>query len=187
MAIQSSGSITLQDIEDEFGGSSPASLSEYYRGGAYTTDNNSGVPTSGAISLNDFYGASSRVTSLSIVNHQETSGDHTYVTMPTGLQVGDILIVSRSTYSSNQLPPSGWTSIKTAYSSNGIFYNWGCSLSYKVVTSTSESGSSVSGWGNGRSDTGATAWAIRPNQPASQINIQDTFGYAGRSLSLIHI
>ena len=48
MALQSSGQISLQDIQDEFGGSHPISLSEYY--GVDT------VPASGAISFNDFYG-----------------------------------------------------------------------------------------------------------------------------------
>ena len=57
MAIQSSGLITLQDIEDEFGGEGSVGLSEYYRNGAYVTSNNTSVPTSGAISLSDFYGA----------------------------------------------------------------------------------------------------------------------------------
>ena len=47
MAIQASGVIT-QDIQDEFGGSHPISLSEYY--GSDT------VPASGQISLSDFYG-----------------------------------------------------------------------------------------------------------------------------------
>lgn len=41
-----SGAITMQDIQDEFGGSHPISLSEYY-GVA------SGVPSSGAISMGD--------------------------------------------------------------------------------------------------------------------------------------
>jgi hypothetical protein len=57
MALQTSGQITLSDIQDEFGGVNPIGLSEYYRGGAYTTDNNTSVPTSGTISLSDFYGA----------------------------------------------------------------------------------------------------------------------------------
>ena len=51
MAIQASGAITLQDIQDEFGGSHPISLSEYY--GSDT------VPASGEISLSDFYGTQS--------------------------------------------------------------------------------------------------------------------------------
>ena len=58
MALQSSGTITIQDIVDEFGGTAPHSLSEYYRNGAYVPSSNTGVPTSGTISLSDFYGAS---------------------------------------------------------------------------------------------------------------------------------
>ncbi len=54
MAIQASGVITLQDIQDEFGGSHPISLSEYY--GSDT------VPSSGQISLSDFYGTQSAFT-----------------------------------------------------------------------------------------------------------------------------
>lgn len=58
MALQPSGTITIQDIVDEFGGTAPHSLSEYYRNGAYVGSSNTGVPTSGTISLSDFYGAS---------------------------------------------------------------------------------------------------------------------------------
>ncbi len=51
MPVTSSGAITLQNVQDEFGGSHPISISEYY--GSDT------VPTSGAISLNNFYGTQS--------------------------------------------------------------------------------------------------------------------------------
>ena len=57
MAIQSSGIITIQDIVDEFGGSAPHALSEYYRNGANVPSNNTSVPTSGTISISNFYGA----------------------------------------------------------------------------------------------------------------------------------
>lgn len=59
MAIKTSGSLSIQDIVNEFGGSSPHSLGEYYRGGGLVPDVplNNNVPTSGAISLDDFYGA----------------------------------------------------------------------------------------------------------------------------------
>jgi hypothetical protein len=61
MAIQSSGRISINDIVGEFGGTAPHSLSEYYRGGArvpnITLNNN--IPTTGSISLSDFYGATS--------------------------------------------------------------------------------------------------------------------------------
>jgi hypothetical protein len=59
MAIQASGEITLSDIQAEFGGSNPVGLSEYYRGGAYvpSTAPTANIPSAGAISLSDFYGA----------------------------------------------------------------------------------------------------------------------------------
>jgi hypothetical protein len=55
MAIQSSGAISLSDLQTEFGGENPIGLDEYYRDGAYVTSNNTNVPTSGAISINSFY------------------------------------------------------------------------------------------------------------------------------------
>ena len=57
MALQSSGQITLKNIKTEFEGDATPTLKEFYRGGLYTTDNNTGVPTSGEITLKDFYGA----------------------------------------------------------------------------------------------------------------------------------
>lgn len=59
MAIKTSGSLSIQDIVNEFGGTPPHSLDEYYRGGSRVpnVDLNNNVPTSGQISLEDFYGA----------------------------------------------------------------------------------------------------------------------------------
>jgi hypothetical protein len=51
MALQTSGQITLQDIAYEFDDAAPHALTEFY-GAA------SGVPTSGEITISDFYGAS---------------------------------------------------------------------------------------------------------------------------------
>ena len=51
MALPSSGPLSLDDIQDEFGGSNPIAISEYY--GVAT-----GVPASGTISISDFYGTS---------------------------------------------------------------------------------------------------------------------------------
>ena len=61
MALPASGIINLSDIQTEFGGANPISMSEYYRGGAYVTSNNTGVPTSGTINIADFYGATNLV------------------------------------------------------------------------------------------------------------------------------
>jgi len=51
MPLQSSGAISLNDVQNEFGGSNPIGIDEYYSAA-------SGIPSSGTISLNDFYGAS---------------------------------------------------------------------------------------------------------------------------------
>lgn len=58
MAITGSGTIKWSDLQTEFGGSNPISLSEYYRGGSYVGSTNTNVPTSGQIKISDFYGAS---------------------------------------------------------------------------------------------------------------------------------
>lgn len=57
MALQSSGPISLLDIQNEFGGTNPIGINEYY--GADT-----GVPASGTISFDDFYGTSAGPSTL---------------------------------------------------------------------------------------------------------------------------
>lgn len=65
MTLQTTGAISLANIQTEFGGASPISLSEYYAGGTYVLSGISG--TSGAvpvspnpISLASFYGTNGR-------------------------------------------------------------------------------------------------------------------------------
>lgn len=54
--------ISFSAIQTEFGGSNPISLSEYYRSGTYVRSNSTtSIPTSGAISLSNFLGASQGV------------------------------------------------------------------------------------------------------------------------------
>lgn len=55
MTLQSTGPISFLDIQNEFGGTTPIVITEYY--GATV-----GIPTSGEISLDDFYGTSAGVT-----------------------------------------------------------------------------------------------------------------------------
>ena len=62
MSIPSSGQLTLQMIANEFGGSVPHSLSEYYRNGGRVPGNNTTVPESGAISFSNFYGTTNAIT-----------------------------------------------------------------------------------------------------------------------------
>jgi hypothetical protein len=65
MAIPASGPLSLTDIQTEFGGTNPISLSEYYAGGglvpAGTTGTYGAVPSSGTISVQNFYGTSNYI------------------------------------------------------------------------------------------------------------------------------
>jgi len=69
MPLPSSGPLSLANIQTEFGGSNPISLSEYYAGGglvpAGTSGTNGPVPSSGTISISNFYGTSNTVVDFS--------------------------------------------------------------------------------------------------------------------------
>ena len=59
MTLPASGVISLLDLQNEFGGSNPIGLNEYYRGGGLVPNisQNASIPTSGAISVSNFYNA----------------------------------------------------------------------------------------------------------------------------------
>jgi hypothetical protein len=60
MPLPASGTISLNDLQNEFGGSNPIAITEYYRGPPGLVPDipaNSSVPTSGQISLSNFYNA----------------------------------------------------------------------------------------------------------------------------------
>lgn len=65
MALPTSGALSLNDIKGEFGGPTSPSLGDYYAGGTYVPSGTSGtygsVPTSGAISIQNFYGTAAPV------------------------------------------------------------------------------------------------------------------------------
>ncbi len=65
MTLPASGPLSLSDIQTEFGGSNPISLSEYYAGGSYvpagTTGTYGAVPSSGTISIQNFYGTTNAI------------------------------------------------------------------------------------------------------------------------------
>jgi hypothetical protein len=63
MAIPKTGSISFSDLQAEFGGSNPISLSEYYNAGSYVpstpnSDQNSNIPTTGKLQISNFLGSS---------------------------------------------------------------------------------------------------------------------------------
>ena len=74
MTLPSSGTISINNLASEFGGSSPHALSEYYRNGGLVSSGNTNVPTSGALSLSDFYGATATTTRDIRVQMSYTAG-----------------------------------------------------------------------------------------------------------------
>lgn len=66
MALPSTGELALTDIQTEFGGGNPIGLSEYYAGGLYvpsgTTGDGGAIPTTGEITIGDFYGSQAGTT-----------------------------------------------------------------------------------------------------------------------------
>ena len=82
MPLQSSGAISFDNLQTEFGNTNPIPLSDYYRGGGLVpniTENNN-VPTSGAISLFNFYSASNTAsTDVTVdtfnINNMSVSGN----------------------------------------------------------------------------------------------------------------
>lgn len=81
MALQTSGAISLANVQSEFGSSNPIGINEYYRSGSNVPNSsaNSSIPTSGTISLSNFYGGTA------------TSVDNTFnFTMDSGSSGGKI-------------------------------------------------------------------------------------------------
>jgi fibronectin-binding autotransporter adhesin len=64
MSIPLTGPVALSQLQIEFGGTDPVSLNEYYRGGAFVPNSvrNAAIPTSGAISFEQFRGSSKTAT-----------------------------------------------------------------------------------------------------------------------------
>jgi hypothetical protein len=84
MAIPGPGTpIDLTDIATEFNDDAPHSVSEFYRGGGLVPDSasNSAVPSAGAITLGNFYGAQNRVAlALSITGNTNNYNLYTATT-----------------------------------------------------------------------------------------------------------
>jgi len=87
--ISIGGSTTNRSINVEFGLASGAttSMSQLYRGGGIVTTNNTNVPTSGAISVSNFYGATKRY-SISYVFDTNTPNASINVTTISGYVAG---------------------------------------------------------------------------------------------------
>lgn len=95
MALPSSGPLTLTDIQTEFGGANPIGLNEYYAGGTYVPAGTSGtggaVPSSGAISIANFYGTSAALAAYAwLIGGQENATTSTNMQVLNMTTLGDV-------------------------------------------------------------------------------------------------
>ena len=129
MPIQTSGPISLNDLQTEFGGVNPISLNEYYAGlpnqlvPAGTTGINGAIPTTGAISLSQFYG--SQKSAIASLSNHSASAFHTVSTPNSGPSAAASLIVN-SNGALNLQGGTGWSSSWASFGSsiliNGVEY-----------------------------------------------------------------
>jgi len=208
MALQSSGAISLANIQSEFGGSSPISLSEYYRNGAYTTSNNTNVPTSGAISIGNFYGTVKQF-NVTITSSQKELNLYSYVTGLGWNGTDPIAVtINSGVYLWSDNTSVGGLVISSAFNSklnltnygyiigrggNGGGYNGGPALvnSASGITLINQSGAFIAGGGGGGRSSGggggggagggygSSGWAPRTTSGGAGGAIGQSGGNAG--------
>lgn len=93
------GTIGLDDVQTEFGGTNPIELTEYYAGGSYVPATVSGVPTSGTIGLDDLRGKTKIIYAISLSISPST---------------GTYPFTSTLTWTSN-LPVGGYVNLNITY------------------------------------------------------------------------
>lgn len=134
MALASSGTLSLNDIQGEFGGSNPIGINEYYRGGSLVsnTSANSGIPTSGTIQVDDFYGGTALSAdnniSFQVKEYQQTQGKNVFQLIGANSQMSDGTLVTNNLNQYtitdvNQLQPPNTLGPSTTFSGTANGYN----------------------------------------------------------------
>lgn len=122
MALPGSGPMSLAQLQTEFGGSNPVSLSEYYRGGAYVTANNTGVPVSGQVSLSQFYGAV-RQFAFTISTNYSTPQNLRDLALAAGWNGSDFLLATNSAILSSNSTATAALTISGSFPNGVSFIN----------------------------------------------------------------
>ena len=181
MALPSSGVLTLDDIQTEFGGTNPIDLSDYYRGGGLVPNSgpNAAIPTSGAISVSDFYGSANLLnldflthgtgvngSSISIGTARSTrlvhlSGYTTNGVFPTSVTIGGVtasLIIRQGATSVNSGQPGNawqaWAIVPTGTTAT-VSVSTAC-VYYIATFNTVNGGSSGTGTAAGAGGSSST-------------------------------
>ena len=144
MTLPSSGPLSLSDIQGEFGGSNPISLSEYYAGGGLVPPGTSGtygaVPSSGTISIQNFYGT----TAFTPVTNTYTSGSGNE-TVPSGASSLTLTVVGAGGSGGSSYTDFGSDVYNSGGGGGGAGYSiitrsvvsgdWSTTIAYSVGTS----------------------------------------------------
>lgn len=179
MALPSSGPLSLNDIQTEFGGANPISLSEYYRGGAYTTSNNTGVPTSGAISIGNFYGAI-RQFSFTISSNQTNANLRTLAVNAGWDQSAPVVAtISAGVYISSNSTSTPALTISGSFPNGVSLVNNGFIIGMGGAGGNGGSGSGGSGTGTAGTDGGSGGLALSIAVPVSINNGSGTIAGGG--------
>ena len=200
MALTGSGTISLSDIRDEFspGSNTPVSFNDYYRGGSKiranagnntATNLAANVPTSGTISLNNFYSQARGWQKTFSSNATQQSGTGVFgsdysVDYPKYILINaGVTVYSASTSSPALDLASGGTGSITV-TNNGNLYgqggaagsNGGTALKADVaVTLVNNSGANVKGGGGGGGN-GGSGGAGSASATATASNVTDKVG-----------
>ena len=138
MTLPTSGALSLNDIKGEFGGPTSPSLGDYYAGGTYvaagTSGTNGAVPSSGAISISNFYGTGVPVISIT----DQTLDDE--VNSPGSSSQAYRLNSNGKAYSFNT---AGTAFIEDWVTPNGAAANYEC---YVTVTSGTLTTGTTGSW-----------------------------------------
>jgi hypothetical protein len=148
--------LSLSQIQTEFGGSNPISLSEYYAGGSYVPAGTVGfpsgggataIPTTGTISINNFFGA----TKFTPVTNTYTTGSGNE-SVPVGAQNLTITVVGAGGYGGGSYTDFGSDNYSSGGGGGGGGYalktlavavgDWGNTITWSVGTTAGASSTS---------------------------------------------
>ncbi len=103
MPLPASGAISLGDIQTEFNDTGTAPINDFYRGGTLVPTFNSSVPTSGQVSLSDYYSAARASTLSEIWTDLDTPTERNYFMTGFAMNLGNLTSTAVSVGNTNSV------------------------------------------------------------------------------------
>jgi hypothetical protein len=101
MPLPASGAISLGDIQTEFNDTGTAPINEFYRSGGLVPSFNTSVPTSGQVSLSNFYSAARASTLSEIWSDLDTPAERNYFMTGFAMNLGKLTSTAVSVGNTN--------------------------------------------------------------------------------------